>query len=98
MDNTLPNSKNNLPEGESKKDLQSNDMLKRREALKRIAFLAAGTVTGSLLLKSCEPPYWDYSDYSDYSDYYYNYYSNYYSDSYYYYDYYSVYSAYWDSK
>jgi hypothetical protein len=84
----------NLSDGNLKKETLSSDMLKRREALKRIALLAVGGIAGSVLLKSCEP----YPDYSDYSDYYNNYYSNYYTDSYYYYDYYSVYSAYWDSK
>ncbi len=93
MDNIVPNSKENSPQAEQKKDEASNEMLKRREALKRIALMAVGTITGSFIMKSCEP----YSDYSDYYDYY-NYYSNYYSDSYYYYDYYSVYSVYWDSK
>jgi len=68
--------------------------IKRREALKRIAYLAAGGVTGATLLNSCIPL--PYDDYSDYFDYYSNYYSNYYNN--YYYDYYSVYSAYWDAK
>jgi hypothetical protein len=71
-----------------------SENMKRREALKRIATLAAATVTGATLLNSCIPL--PYDDYYDYSDYYYNYYSNYYSN--YYYNYYSVYSAYWDAK
>jgi hypothetical protein len=82
----------NLPEGDAKKVAQTPDSVMRREALKRIAYLAIGSITGSILINSC---YTDYSDYEDYSDYY-DYYSRSYSESYYYYDYYSVYSVYWD--
>jgi len=73
---------------------QKPDNIKRREALKRIAYMTVGGITGASLLNSCIPL--PYDDYSDYTDYYYNYYSNYYNN--YYYNYYSVYSAYWDAK
>lgn len=72
----------------SKKNTSTANHIKRKEALKRIAYLGLATITGAVFMNSCEDPYSDYSDYSDY-------YSNYYSRSYY--DYYSVYSAYWDA-
>ena len=88
-------SKKGLSHGNTKKNtpVHAPDHVMRREALKRIAYLGIGTLTGAVLMNSCEP-YSDYNDYSDYSNYYSNYYSRY---SNYYYDYYSVYSAYWDA-
>jgi hypothetical protein len=88
-------SKKNLPHAEVKNNTPSPDNLKRREAIKRIAFFTLGGFTGTFLTNSCKPP--DYSDYSDYSDYYYNYYSKYskYTN---YYDYYSRYVLYSDYK
>lgn len=87
-------SKKSHNQEEIKKNTPQPENLMRREAIKRIAFLALGSITGSVFLNSCDP-YSDYSDYEDYYDYYsyYNYYSRY---SNYYYDYYSRYSAYWD--
>jgi hypothetical protein len=95
MEKEIDQTQNGLASGEDKDNSGKPVNLKRREALKRIAALAAGTITGAIILDSCIP-YIDYSDYSDYySNYYSDYYSRYYSD---YYDYYSVYSVYWDAR
>jgi hypothetical protein len=93
MKKGIKHSKETLTQGDLNKNAETPDNIKRREALKRIAFLAMGGVVGTTLIESCKPL--PYDDYSDYTDYYYDYYSRY-SD--YYYDYYSVYSVYWDGK
>jgi hypothetical protein len=80
-----------IPKGREQKKVAGPDNIQRREAIKRIALMALGGITGASLISSCEPPWYD--DYSDYSDYYSDYYSRYSNN---YYDYYSVYSAYWD--
>jgi hypothetical protein len=93
MKKEIKPSKEKLPSEDQSKNNTVPDSIMRRDALKRIAFLALGSVTGAAVMHSCY--YDDYTDYEDYSDYYGNYYSAY-SNSYY--DYYSIYSAYWDSK
>jgi len=90
MKSEIKKTGNSLPEGDLTKKNPKTDSMQRREALKRIACIVTGGITGATMMSvSCE-----YSDYSDYYDYYSNYYSRY---SNYYYDYYSVYSVYWDS-
>jgi hypothetical protein len=90
MKKEIKSSKKTHPQKDLDKNTPISDNIMRREAIKRIAYLALGGVTGIALINSC------YEDYSDYYDYVY---SDYYSDYYYYddyYDYYSVYSVYWD--
>jgi len=95
MKKAIKPSEKPLPQNDPDKNSPSPESLMRREALKRIAFMALGSVAGATLIAaSCIDGDGDsYDDYDDYSDYYSNYYSNY-SNSYY--DYYSVYSVYWD--
>ena len=83
------NSKGTSPEKQKKEILKKSNSLQRREALKRMAILAAGSLTGVIFIGSCDK----YSDYYDYySDYSSDYYSNYYTDYYNYNNYYSNYA------
>ncbi len=64
--------------------------LMRREAIKRIAFLAAGGLTGAVLASSCTKPEDPYSSYASYASY--NSYNSY--NSYKSYSSYTSYSSY----
>lgn len=88
---------------DTSKSVKKADRVKRREALKRIATLTVGGITGSMIYAACKDDpvsaYGDYSSYSSYSNYSsYNSYSSYssYNDysSYNSYNDYSVYSRY----
>jgi hypothetical protein len=99
MKKKIKNSEKELPASDLEKSNQPTINLMRREAIKRIAYLAVGGLTGAVFIDSCTKPADPYSSYTSYSSYHsyasytsYNSYGNY--SSYRSYGNYSSYSSY----